>query len=816
MKHTITRFHKIAVTYIILTGALSLVHCIVAIAQNNPQHFKIEADKHYQNEQYALAIPYYQELALLADQRADVNYQLAECYRKVFDYPNAEAYYLKVFYEAQREFPLSLYYYSLMLKLNGSFEESINYFTAFIYANAHDNELTAFVEQAIVDRAGSEMAKLELAKNNVYYPFNSLNINTDFNDYAPALLDSNTLVITSGRVESNRAAIDQRYGEAFTNNFYFIKQGKEWQDKTKQFFKIMNTRYNDGPGSFAGKGDKYYFTVCGKDGPQCRIFVATLNSNKWSEPKALNDNINFKNFESKHPGVSKGGDTLLFSSDRIGGFGKFDIWMSINSGDDHWGPAINLGSTVNTKLNELAPAFSTFSHIFFIASDGHQSYGGLDVYMVKRFSTGVLALYNLDFPFNSAHDDCFISFSERQAYISSNRKGGFGGFDIYSVEIPSVISFVSRLSLKNRDARGDIKITPKTERINNLDLLIVRNEDRIEYENLTYEKKKIVDQMVLNRMNNKSNLLSNFKGLTETEYQLFTRISETFYKNSEVQKQFSNTFLAQIKSQASANQGTSVTGVLRDSLTGKVLSGRKIILKDTLGELLKITYTNELGQFRFMNLIANQEGQLHLGNIPLETSEKVIIEDLTIRASENYTTYKFENIYFDFNLYQLRPEAIQVLNDLVAFLRTSPSVQVEIYAYADEKGTAEYNFILTQKRGQAVLNYLASKGIDETSLAVIAKGRQEDTKTNLDTQRQYNRRVEFYLNGAQQSSPQTVKTYILKMNSTWALLATSTGVTVDVLKKLNGSVSDEVQIFQPIRLPISDKAVSENLFFAVH
>lgn len=142
-------------------------------------------------------------------------------------------------------------------------------------------------------------------------------------------------------------------------------------------------------------------------------------------------------------------------------------------------------------------------------------------------------------------------------------------------------------------------------------------------------------------------------------------------------------------------------------------------------------------------------------------------------------------------------------------------MQVELYAYADDLGTHEYNMKLSAKRGQAVLNYLAQQGVDNTSLAVVAVGRQGSPKTDVEIQRQLNRRVEFYLNGEQAASVTSVRTYILREASNWDSLSQATGVTVEQLKKLNGALGDELHIFQPIRIPIHAKEISEDLFYAL-
>jgi outer membrane protein OmpA-like peptidoglycan-associated protein len=801
-----------------LVTSFFLLAAFFSIAQTSQQQnfLKQEADKYFSEEQFNLAIQYYQELSNLSSQDAEVNFQLAESYRKSFKYKEAEAYYLKTYHQSHDQFPLSLYYYAMMLKLNGDFDESITYFTEFIFANQHTKSLEEYIEQASVDRAGSEMAKTEFSKSNATYGLSSENINSRFNEYAPALLDSNTLVITSGRVESSREIIDERYGEAYTNNFYFVKEGASWRDKTNPVFNITNSRYNDGSGSFTGNGDKYYFTVCGNEGPHCQIFLSERKGGKWKSPVLLNGNVNLKKFESKHPAISKGGDTLLFSSNRPGGFGQYDIWMSISAGQDNWGPAMNAGNGINTKLNELAPAFSRFSHVFFLASDGHQNYGGLDLYMAKHFSNGTTALYNLDYPFNSTRDDCFLTFGENKIYLSSNREGGKGGFDIYSVAIPSVLSFVSKLSLKNKDARGDIKLNAQRAHTStSLDLLTARNEDRIEYENLTYEKKKIVDQMVLNKASSKSSKKEDFDGILDKDYQLLINIAEVRYKNQEVEKRFSKTFLTRVHSPLDGKQHFSVSAVLKDSLSAMPLSSRKIFLMDQSGEVLKITTTNEVGEFRFTNIEPDMQVYLRLEILPREISEKPRVEYQTIDADKNQQRDRFENIYFDFDLYTLRPEAKIILNDLAAFLKNTPKAQAELLAYADDVGTDDYNLALTKKRGLAVLNYLTQLGVDQTALAVIAKGGQKSTNTDIEIQRQYNRRIEFYLNGAQLTSIQNSKTYILKKKSDWVSISLSTSVSIEELKKLNGSDAEALLIFQTVRIPLYAKEISNTLFYTI-
>ena len=651
------------------------------------------------------------------------------------------------------------------------------------------------------------MAKAQLTKS--VYRINTENLNSVYNDYAPALRDSTTIVITSGRIESNRQAIDDRYGEGFTDNFYFVKTGNTWQDKTRQLFSVTNTKYNDGSGCFNAKGDKYYFTYCGKGNDKCGIYISTFKDNKWSEPEALNSNVNGPNAETKHPAISKGGDTLMFASNRSGGSGNYDIWMSINSGNENWGPAMNMGPGVNTKLNELSPAFTIFQHIFFLSSDGHQNYGGLDLYMVKLLSNGTLNLYNLDYPFNSNRDDCFISIANNKAYFSSNRESSKGGFDIYSASIPSIVSFTSRISLKSKGARGDVKLNGRTEIASNLNLLAARNEDRIEYQNLTYEKKKVVDKMVSIQNNQQALKREDFPNLSDKDFTELKRIADLQRKVQLLEQQFSGKLLSKISTPGITGNVT-ITGTVKDSISGKTLANQKIILMDQSGEILKITRTNEAGQFRLTSVEANATLYIRLENVA-GTDQHPSVSDL--RISNTGTEQVFENIYFDFDHYTLRPEALQVLNDLAVLLKKNHAAQVEVYAYADDRGADDYNLTLTQKRGQAVLNYLISKGVDQTALAIIAKGKQT-ASTPSEIQRQLNRRVEFFLNGAV-ANVSAIKTYILKEKRTWNNLALQTGVSEAKLKSLNGATGDQALTFQPIRLP-ETATINPDLFYSIN
>lgn len=769
-----------------------------------------EGNRYFEEEQYHLAIQLYREALNFNIPEPAVDYKLAECYRNTFNYTEAESYYLKVLYTGQSVFPLSLYHYALMLKLNGNLSESMERFEQFIIFHEHNVTLKEYVEQAIIEKAGCEMAQQELGiPTGITAALMPSGINTPFNDFAPAFRDSATLVITSSRVASNRTLIDERYGEAFTDNYYFVRKDTGWEDKTRQQFSSANSLYNDGTGSFTKKGDQYFFTVCEE---KCRIYETHLVNDRWTKPAALNDMINHPEGESKQPAISAGGDTLFFASTRPGGYGQYDIWMSIDAGENQWRAPVNAGRAVNTKANDLSPAITNIPSVLFFASEGHPGYGGFDLFVARATSTKDTTLYNLNFPFNSVKDDCFIAFNGQEIYWSSNRDGGMGGFDIYSGQKISAIGLVSKLTLKNRNASRTATLTSRTARSENIHLLASRNEETIDYNNLTYERKAVVNKMVENRLNNKENRPEDFASLSQEEFELLNGISYARHRTLLLKQKYASTLLTEVVRTTEWNGSVSITGELINSHSGTSLHSVRILLTNEFGEILKITSTNDEGKFRFTDVPGNTKLFLRLENAS-GRSVNAFVRNINMMGTDKRNALYVENVYFDFDHYIIRPEAEQVLSGLAVYLKSNPGSQVEIYAFADDRGSSAYNFELTQKRGEAVVTYLTRHGVDETSLAIIPKGKLQAQTAATEIQRQYNRRAEFYINGVKEMFTPSVKTYILKKESDWAFVARLTGVPSEELKSLNGSSGDVVKAFQPVRVPMNAKIVSEELFF---
>src|SRR5437870_8186333 len=164
----------------------------------------------------------------------------------------------------------------------------------------------------------------------------------------------------------------------------------------------------------------------------------------WSTPVSLGPVINSA-FNDQQPAISKDGLSLYFTSNRPGGLGGFDMYVSQRACvDDPWGSPVNLGATVNTTFDEGNPAFSRDEHLLFFQSKRPGGFGGIDLWVSQREHThddfDWQPAVNLGPGVNSAADDNGPSYfgneddGAPQLYFGSTRAGGLGGADIYLSE----------------------------------------------------------------------------------------------------------------------------------------------------------------------------------------------------------------------------------------------------------------------------------------------------------------------------------------------------------------------------------------------
>lgn len=166
----------------------------------------------------------------------------------------------------------------------------------------------------------------------------------------------------------------------------------------------------------------------------------------WSPPLNVGAEVNSA-FEDTSPHLSSDGLALYFSSNRPESQGLEDLWVSTRpTRHASWGAAVNLGAAINTPANERSPALSRNRRLLFFATDRAGGLGGFDIWVSWRPDPadhlGWQPPVNLGSGINTAATDAGPSFLERgpgpmpQLYLASARPGGVGGLDIYVGSVP--------------------------------------------------------------------------------------------------------------------------------------------------------------------------------------------------------------------------------------------------------------------------------------------------------------------------------------------------------------------------------------------
>lgn len=187
--------------------------------------------------------------------------------------------------------------------------------------------------------------------------------------------------------------------------------------------------------SLSNDGNELYlFKDDSQDG---NIYVTHFSNGRWNPMKKLNENINTEYYET-HASISKDGKKLYFTSNRKGGFGDQDIYVSNRIADDTWGPAENLGSVINTPLNENTPFITTDGNTLFFSSEGHNNMGGYDIFYSQKKPDGTWSdPINLGYPINTTDDDLFYTpiGDGSHGLIALFDKDGYGEQDICQVDM---------------------------------------------------------------------------------------------------------------------------------------------------------------------------------------------------------------------------------------------------------------------------------------------------------------------------------------------------------------------------------------------
>ena len=647
---------------------------------------------------------------------------------------------------------------------------------------------------ALVTAAGQNKGRrLNLGSNQVVVE-NLTGVNSNTFDFSPTFY-ADGLVFVSSRFKGG--LIDPGTGEPFFELFYapFDRQGVP---QRPQAFSIeINSALHEGPVSFDRDENTLFFTrsnqtqgvsKADKSGKVVlKVYQATRGIYDWENVRELP--FNRDSFSCMHPAISPDGTRLFFASNMPGGYGGMDIYLVERIGTT-WSDPINLGPEINTIKEEAFP-FMHESGTLFFASNGHRGLGGLDMFSIDIGAPVWGKLNNLGEPLNSPSDDFGIILKDegQRGYFSSNRREGMGRDDIYLFEAPAGLQgvrtpevFTLRVnvqdvgsnspasgvsvflferapdgSIKN-DSAYNVELTPSAE---GLELNMVRKslESMGEPDALTGRSGDAILQMAPLR-----------------DYVVL--VAKDGYKTVEVPF-----------SPESAEPGAPLTISLERSncisLRGVVSEGpgvpipnARILILSSCGGKEQWVQSNIDGTYEYCldlgcsyTLIGKKEGykdyqtQLSLVNVRGSRSFTVKLkmeEGLQAETSEKETALPaspgkpiaegtvivLDNIYYDFNKSVIRSGQARDLEALARLMNLYPSLEIELGAHTDCRGSAEYNLSLSKERAEAAKTFLINRGIDANRIKAVGYGEAQPRNGCVDgvncseSEYQFNRRTE--------------------------------------------------------------------------
>ncbi len=420
--------------YLILS--LSFVILDSSSAQVSEAGYKKDADRAYESGDYRTALQLYRQAGLEDSDNDDMQLRLGISMYEINDIDGAIKIFQALINEGKTEAPV-FFYMAKSYQARKLFQDAISYFKKFLQRADNNDPLRTWVKDELTRCANG--ARLKFADEEAYVENAGAIINTQFDEYgvknSPTIIDK--IYFNSNRTATSVTVNPDIYSAALING--------NWTDPLPLPSYINTTAANEVSG-FSADGQILYYVNASKNGK--RIVTDTFSGEEGMVYSGV--------FAGPLDPAIEGGDVTffndsicLFSSNKPGGFGGYDVYISVLSGK-RWSTPSNLGPAINTFYNERFPFLTRDGQTIFYSSDNLESMGGYDIFKsvfdpeTLKWSIPV----NLAFPVNSSLDDTHIALAPdgMTAFMSSNRKEGHGGYDLYRVFFKQAIQSHQQIS----------------------------------------------------------------------------------------------------------------------------------------------------------------------------------------------------------------------------------------------------------------------------------------------------------------------------------------------------------------------------------
>lgn len=776
--------------YIKIFLPLTISFCLF-LAPGIAQKKKKSAKTLYENLGYKKSIPLYQNKEVMTVE--DMS-KIANAYRLNHDTENAEFWYSQVV--GKTSDPQDVFYYAQALQNNGRYELAKEYYLKYDKMVSGSSDKRGKYLAEAIDRMNEFKHTEAQIKNE------SL-INTGKLDFSPTYYNDGIIFVSTRGTKINTENEDKDIwtDDNFMALFYAELNENRELDNAKEFSLDLTTRYHEGPLCFSKNGERIFFTRNdylnnkrrnAKDGTmKLQIYTAFKDGESWSTPVSLP--FNTVEHEEVHPALSPDGTKLYFSSDRPGGLGGMDLYVS-EFRNGTWNEPTNLGDKINSPGNEVFPFVHDDGMLYF-ASNGWGGLGGLDIFSTMPVQDSLWTeVFNIGTPFNSKKDDFgfILNVLKTEGYLTSARSKGKGKDDIYSFTMPAnqpkkikICAYDKETNARLENVQFEIiEQAPdlSTASINNGDMVMTleqqakKNEYILKFQQKGYNLPDETSSKLYNTGAN-GDFEAYFK--EDRDYTLVATkdgytLSEEKLTGTKLKEEGVFEFCLPME------KGNCMTlnGVVKHKRFGNAIPGATITVTNiNTGDDIVVTSDSEgffsfpcvpcENDFYFKGQKKNFNDGAHKQNtkganckigsylsteILLDNDmgeiETIISGGAVINLDEG-AVVELENIYYDFDQYYIRQDAKDELDNVVKLLQFYPGMTIELSSHTDARAPDEYNRTLSQNRANAAVDYIVSKGISRSRL--VPKGYGETQLRNkcrnfvmcTEEEHQINRRTEI-------------------------------------------------------------------------
>lgn len=340
---------------------------------------------------------------------------------------------IKVYERARSKDPNYFIVYELPYSINlaglGKFEEALTAVNTFLtYPKLNERSIKSGQYRKKTYEFAIAYAAQHANSNYAFTPINlGDSVNTERSEYYPSVTVTDSLLVFTRRTDAER--------EDFIESRINKKGFGQW----KLIDGDINLETNKGALSVSQDGEWMVFAADLSLQPHRSfdIYISYYTPDGWSEPQNLGPNINTDFYETG-PTLSPDKRALYFCSNRPGGYGGTDLYVSYRQPNGKWGPAVNMGPKINSAGDEKAPFIHADNQTLYYTSDGLPGYGNADVFILRKQADGEWGTpENLGYPINTIENDGSLAVSADglTAYFASDRSDSRGGLDLYKFDL---------------------------------------------------------------------------------------------------------------------------------------------------------------------------------------------------------------------------------------------------------------------------------------------------------------------------------------------------------------------------------------------